>query len=179
MKGAARVAHVLLLGVVTSCVAHGQPSSAYPDVAAATADARIPAPTTMALAKGVSMVRSWQRLPDGKLYTVNSLHIEDGAQVEYLDPADRGRANPVVYLPAQRTLFGGRSVVGLEAPLGPHGDADLSRWRSTIERIRERFPRATQIIPGVGKPGGRALLSHSLSLIDVELAELSGRFGGG
>jgi hypothetical protein len=34
------------------------------------------------------------------------------------------------------------------------------------------------VVPGHGEPGGRALLTHTLTLVDTSLAEVSGRFGG-
>ncbi len=79
--------------------------------------------------------------------------------------------NLVVYIPAQRVLFGGCMVRALDAGLGPLGEADLKSWQLAIQRVSEKFPDATLIVPGHGEPGGRELLAHTRALVDAALGD--------
>jgi metallo-beta-lactamase class B len=95
-----------------------------------------------------------------------------GTRLLYFFPgAAHAPDNLVVYVPAQQVLFGGCMVRALDSGLGPLEDADLKSWQSAIERVRERFPDATLIVPGHGEPGGRELLAHTRALVDAALAD--------
>lgn len=103
-----------------------------------------------------------------------------GSEVQtfYPGPA-HATDNIVVYFPAQHLLFGGCMVRAAEWGLGPFGEASLIPWRTAIERVDARFPDATELIPGHGEPGGRALLAHTRELLNAQLGEVSGKPGGG
>lgn len=77
--------------------------------------------------------------------------------------------NLVVYLPDLGVLFGGCMVRAATDGLGFLGDADVSSWRSAIQRVIERFPAARLVVPGHGEPGGRELLTHTRELLDAKL----------
>ncbi len=74
--------------------------------------------------------------------------------------------NVVVWLPAQRLLFGGCAVKSADATsLGFTGDASLARWPEAIRRVKQRYPDAAVVVPGHGDPGGATLLDRTLTLL--------------
>jgi glyoxylase-like metal-dependent hydrolase (beta-lactamase superfamily II) len=98
--------------------------------------------------------------------------LEGDARVLYFFPgAAHASDNLVVYVPAQKVLFGGCMVRALDAGLGPLEEADLKSWQLAIERVTARFPEATLIVPGHGEPGGRELLAHTRALVDAALGD--------
>ena len=73
--------------------------------------------------------------------------------------------NSVVYFPSRQILFGGCMVCNASAVrLGFTGDADLTEWPRSLEKVRARFPEATIVIPGHGAVGDLGLIGHTLSL---------------
>ena len=77
--------------------------------------------------------------------------------------------NIVVHLPAAATLFGGCLIKSAAArSLGNTREADMGRWAASVEAVAARYPRADLVVPGHGAPGGRALLTHTLSLIRAQ-----------
>jgi metallo-beta-lactamase class B len=98
--------------------------------------------------------------------------VEGDARVLYFFPgAAHAPDNLVVYVPAQKVLFGGCMVRALDSGLGPLDEADLKSWQLAIERVTTRFPDATLIVPGHGEPGGRELLAHTRALVDAALGD--------
>jgi metallo-beta-lactamase class B len=73
--------------------------------------------------------------------------------------------NIVVWIPAEKILFAGCMVKSYDATdLGNTADGNLKAYPGTIEKVIKKFPEAEIVIPGHGKPGGKELLVHTLSL---------------
>lgn len=80
--------------------------------------------------------------------------------------------NVVVWLPAERVLFGGCLVKAADAAaLGAVGDADLARWPAAIRALEERYPEAAIVVPGHGAPGDRRAFARTLELLGERAAE--------
>ncbi len=63
-------------------------------------------------------------------------------------------------------LYGGCFVKDASArDLGNLEDADVAAWPRSLERVRQRFPDARQVLPGHGEPGGPELLTHTQALL--------------
>ena len=74
--------------------------------------------------------------------------------------------NIVVWIPAEKILFGGCMVRALSARgLGNTADADIVAWPQTILTVKNRFPDAKYVIPGHGAYGGPELLDHTYQLL--------------
>lgn len=90
----------------------------------------------------------------------------DSMEVLYPGPG-HAPDNLMVWLPAQRILFGGCAVRADDAASpGNIADADLDSWRTAVRRAQARYPEAEVVVPGHGKVGGRSLLSHTLYLLE-------------
>lgn len=79
--------------------------------------------------------------------------------------------NIVAWIPSEKILFGGCMVKDTGATnIGNTSDAaPLNEWLQTIERVEQKFPDATLIIPGHGKAGDKELLTHTKKIIEKEL----------
>jgi metallo-beta-lactamase class B len=74
--------------------------------------------------------------------------------------------NIVVWLAEEKILFGGCLVKGVnDNTLGFTGDADKPAWAVALGRINTRYPDARIIVPGHGTVGDRAMLLHTLELL--------------
>lgn len=77
--------------------------------------------------------------------------------------------NIMVWVPAQRVLFGGCAVKSADSPsLGNVHDADTAAWPDAMRRAMERYPGAEVVVPGHGPEGGKELLAHTLELLGVK-----------
>jgi metallo-beta-lactamase class B len=72
--------------------------------------------------------------------------------------------NVVGYFPAERVLFGGCLVKELDASKGYLGDANLSAWSATVERVKQAYPHVQLVVPGHGAHGDKALLDYTIQL---------------
>jgi metallo-beta-lactamase class B len=80
--------------------------------------------------------------------------------------AGHARDNLIVWHRASGVLFGGCAVKEADAKgLGNVADADVSAWPTSLERVRLRFPEASIVVPGHGRPGGPKLLTHTQALL--------------
>lgn len=89
-----------------------------------------------------------------------------GVQAEVFFPgAAHAPDNVVVWLPASRVLFGGCMIrAAADDVLGNLSDADVGAWPASAERVKERYGRASHVVPGHGAPGGADLLTHTIEL---------------
>ena len=75
--------------------------------------------------------------------------------------------NIVVWLPAEKTLFGGCMVKTLGAnSLGNTEDADLSEWPKTLKQVLAEFSNSEIVIPGHGNFGNLDLIHHTIKLCE-------------
>ncbi|MCK8499205.1 subclass B1 metallo-beta-lactamase [Myxococcus fulvus] len=74
--------------------------------------------------------------------------------------------NIVVVHRDSQVMFGGCFVKDAEAKdLGNLGDAVVSAWPASLERVQARYPDTRIIVPGHGAPGGTELLDHTRALL--------------
>ncbi|MCE5269866.1 subclass B1 metallo-beta-lactamase [bacterium] len=73
--------------------------------------------------------------------------------------------NIVVYLPAEKILFGGCLVKELKAKgLGNLEDAVVDAWPHSLNNVLKRFPGCRLVAPGHGACGDPGLIRHTLEL---------------
>lgn len=72
--------------------------------------------------------------------------------------------NVVGYFPNENILFGGCLIKELDATKGFLGDANVSEWSNTVEKVKQQFPNVQIVIPGHGKIGGKDLLDYTIKL---------------
>jgi len=74
--------------------------------------------------------------------------------------------NIVVWLPDEKVLFGGCMVKSADSrSLGNLSHANLEQWPSTLQAVLDKYPTATNVIPGHGPVGDLGLLQHTLQLL--------------
>ncbi len=72
--------------------------------------------------------------------------------------------NVVGYFPSEHVLFGGCLIKELNATKGYLGDANVSDWSGTVEKIKAEYPKAAIIVPGHGTWGDKKLLDYTITL---------------
>jgi len=73
--------------------------------------------------------------------------------------------NIIVWLPAEKILFGGCLVKALAwKGLGNINDAVLADWPITLEKVLRSYPESKIVIPGHGAVGDLSLIRHTISL---------------
>ena len=99
---------------------------------------------------------------------------ENQSLVAFAPGPGHTRDNTVVYHAPSKTLFGGCLIrPGRSNNLGNTADADVKNWANAVRRVADTFPEAEIIIPSHGKPGGRALLDHTIALAEKAAADLN------
>ncbi len=76
--------------------------------------------------------------------------------------------NIVGYFPSENIMFGGCLIKELEATKGYLGDANVSDWSNTVEKVKTEYPDVKTIVPGHGKCGDKTLLDYTIELFKVE-----------
>ncbi|MFN1215555.1 CHM family subclass B1 metallo-beta-lactamase [Chryseobacterium kwangjuense] len=72
--------------------------------------------------------------------------------------------NSVCYFPAEHILFGGCLLKELEAGKGYLGDANVSAWSATVEKVKKEYPDVKLVVPGHGDYGDGKLLDYTIKL---------------
>jgi len=73
--------------------------------------------------------------------------------------------NIIVWLPAEKILFGGCLVKALASKgLGNINDAVLADWPITLDKVLRSYPESKIVIPGHGEVGDLSLVWHTISL---------------
>lgn len=75
--------------------------------------------------------------------------------------------NTVGYFPSENILFGGCLLKELEASKGYLGDANISSWSTTVEKVKKEYPDVKIVIPGHGKYGDQKLLDYTITLFKI------------
>lgn len=74
--------------------------------------------------------------------------------------------NLVIWLPQSKILVGGCLVKSIEAKsLGYIGEANITAWPASIDKLMNEFKSAKLVIPGHGEVGNQSLLAHTKKLI--------------
>jgi glyoxylase-like metal-dependent hydrolase (beta-lactamase superfamily II) len=103
-------------------------------------------------------------VPDFGFKTKMELKVGNGSIVcHYLGEAHTSDGI-VVWLPAEKVLFGGNEIREFNGWVGNIGDANLDEWSNTIARIRKEYDEAEVVIPGHGKHGSMELIDYTLDL---------------
>lgn len=76
--------------------------------------------------------------------------------------------NVVGYFPSENVLFGGCLVKELGASKGYLGDANLTEWSRTVERIKKEYPKVKTVVPGHGEHGDGRLLDYTIQLFTTQ-----------
>lgn len=72
--------------------------------------------------------------------------------------------NVVAYFPDEQILFGGCLLKELEAGKGYLGDANISAWSGTVEKVKKEYPDVKIVVPGHGEYGDGKLLDYTIQL---------------
>ncbi|MCC3215006.1 subclass B1 metallo-beta-lactamase [Chryseobacterium sp. X308] len=72
--------------------------------------------------------------------------------------------NAVGYFPGENILFGGCLLKELEAGKGYLGDANVSAWSNTVEKVKKEYPDVKIVVPGHGEYGDGKLLDYTITL---------------
>ncbi|RXM39709.1 subclass B1 metallo-beta-lactamase [Chryseobacterium sp. CH21] len=72
--------------------------------------------------------------------------------------------NTVGYFPSENILFGGCLLKELEASKGYLGDANVSVWSNTVEKVKKEYPDVKIVVPGHGEYGDGKLLDYIINL---------------
>ncbi|WP_114819138.1 CHM family subclass B1 metallo-beta-lactamase [Chryseobacterium sp. KLBC 52] len=72
--------------------------------------------------------------------------------------------NAVGYFPSENILFGGCLLKELEAGKGYLGDANVSAWPNTVEKVKKEYPDVKIVVPGHGEYGDGKLLDYTIRL---------------
>lgn len=124
----------------------------------------ISTPLTAELAERAGYKAPRMRIdPAGGTLRVGGLELE----VYYPGPAHT-RDNVAVYLPKQAVLFGGCIVKAVNSTtLGNTAEGDALKYPESLQKLIERYPNASVVIPGHGEWGGVELLQHTLGLAQL------------
>ena len=76
--------------------------------------------------------------------------------------------NVVGYFPSENILFGGCLLKELQANKGYLGDANLSEWSNTVEKVKVEYPNVKIVVPGHGEYGNSELLDYTIKLFKSE-----------
>ncbi len=94
-----------------------------------------------------------------------TFELVDGVINVFYPGAGHTQDNIVVWLPKEKILYGGCFVKSLGAKtLGYTGDAVISEWSNSIQKVINRYPDIKLVIPGHGKVGDTSLLTHTQKL---------------
>ncbi|TGD59378.1 subclass B1 metallo-beta-lactamase [Flavobacterium humi] len=100
----------------------------------------------------------------------DSLHLKIGREKVIVKFFGEGHTkdNVVGYFPKENILFGGCLIKAIDASKGYLGDANVSEWSNTVEKLKVEYPNAKIIIPGHGDYGDQKLLDYTIGLFKVQ-----------
>lgn len=75
--------------------------------------------------------------------------------------------NVVGYFPSENILFGGCLIKEVGANKGYLGDANVTDWSNTVEKVKKEYPNVKIVVPGHGKYGNKKLLDYTIKLFRV------------
>ena len=76
--------------------------------------------------------------------------------------------NVVVYFPREDVLFGGCLLKEVDATKGYLGDANVTDWSITVEKIKKEYSNVKIIVPGHGEYGNKKLLDYTINLFKTQ-----------
>lgn len=125
-------------------------------------DAAIP---SYANEKSIALAKE-NKLPIPQYHFTDSLELKVGNEKVMIKFFGEGHTkdNVVGYFPSENILFGGCLIKALGASKGYLGDANIEAWSTTVEKVKNAFPKAKIVIPGHGKFGNKKLLNYTIKL---------------
>jgi metallo-beta-lactamase class B len=78
------------------------------------------------------------------------------------------RDNTVGYFPSEQILFGGCLLKSVNASKGFLGDAVVTSWSATVQKIKDEYPHIKLVVPGHGSFGNQQLLDYTIKLFSAE-----------
>ncbi|GEM_PF-228494 len=73
----------------------------------------------------------------------------------------------VVWIPAEKILFGGNEIRNYNGWVGNIGDANLEEWSTTAKNIKREYGSAKIVVPGHGRYGGSELIDYTIKIFDI------------
>ena len=111
------------------------------------------------------LLKSNQKETSSDEISSNTFELIDGVVSVFYPGAGHTEDNIVVWLPKEKILFGGCFVKSLHAKhLGNTGDAVISEWSNSIQKVINRYPDIKLVVPGHGAVGDISLLIHTQKL---------------
>lgn len=100
----------------------------------------------------------------------NSLVLNVGDKNVFIKFFGEGHTkdNVVGYFPSENIMFGGCLLKELNANKGYLGDANLSEWSNTVEKIKMEYPNVKIVVPGHGECGDSKLLDYTIKLFQKQ-----------
>ena len=106
--------------------------------------------------------------PPNKVITIKtneSVYLLNGLLEIYYPGPSHSRDNLIVYFPDKKLLFGGCAVKSVRSKnLGFTGDAVMSEWPKSLNKVLYRYNDSLLVVPGHGEVGGLELIKHTLEL---------------
>ena len=65
-------------------------------------------------------------------------------------------------------MFGGCLIKELNAGKGYLGDANVTDWSGTVEKVKMEYPNVKIIVPGHGEYGSKKLLDYTINLFKTQ-----------
>ncbi|MET3036166.1 CHM family subclass B1 metallo-beta-lactamase [Chryseobacterium sp. NRRL B-14859] len=103
-------------------------------------------------------------VPQNSFNDAVTLKVGDEKTITKFFGEGHTRDNVVGYFPAEDILFGGCLLKELEAGKGYLGDANVSAWSTTVEKVRKEYPNVKIVVPGHGEYGDKKLLDYTILL---------------
>lgn len=74
--------------------------------------------------------------------------------------------NVIGYYANDNIIFGGCLIKELNAEKGYLGDANVTLWSSTVQKIKKEYPDVKIVVPGHGAYGDKSLLDYTIKLFE-------------
>lgn len=97
--------------------------------------------------------------------SVNKPIFANGTVEVFYPGAGHSSDNIVVWLPEHELLFGGCFVKNLKSKtLGYTGDANITQWPISMQKLINKYPNVKKVVPGHGEIGDSELLIYTQAL---------------
>ena len=77
--------------------------------------------------------------------------------------------NVIGYFPSEKVMFGGCLIKEIKASKGYLGDANVTEWSSTVDKIRKQYHDVKIVVPGHGEYGNSQLLDYTIELFNTRI----------
>jgi len=112
------------------------------------------------------LLKSNHKETSSEVISSNTFALIEGVVDVFYPGAGHTADNIVVWLPKEKILFGGCFVKSINHnSLGYIDDAVMSEWSGSIQKVVDRYPDITLVVPGHGPIGDMGLLKHTQALV--------------